>query len=145
MGWNVRSLAYCCGGAGRARRWLSSRWTVLGLVAVVAASVLSASVTRRVVAGAGCGSIGYAYDAAGRLAGVTDQGGRTVRYRYDEVGNILGVDNLGTPDLSVLSFSPTRAAPETEVTVSGGCFADEPADNTVSFNGVPAQVTSANA
>src|SRR5262245_22533991 len=93
------------------RSLVRSRWMVLGVVAVLTGTVLSASVTPRRTAGAGCGSIGYAYDAIGRLAGATDQSGQTVRYRYDKVGNIVGVDNLGSPDLSVLSFTPTHAAP----------------------------------
>ncbi len=90
-----------------------------------------------------CGSVGYAYDAAGRLVGVQDQSGHAARYDYDEVGNRTGVTNLGAPAVSVLSFSPAHAAPGASVTISGGCFSEVVSDDVVSFNGTPAVVTSA--
>ncbi|MGK5500844.1 IPT/TIG domain-containing protein [Streptomyces sp. URMC 125] len=87
----------------------------------------------------------YAYDAAGRLVGVTDPGGETARYRYDEVGNRLGVDRFPSTDLSVLSLVPVRAPAGATVTLSGTGFSATPADNTVSFGGTTAEVTDASA
>ncbi|MFJ9028570.1 RHS repeat-associated core domain-containing protein [Streptomyces sp. NPDC102274] len=87
----------------------------------------------------------YAYDAAGRLVGVTDPAGETARYRYDEAGNRLGIDRFASADLSVLSLVPTRAAVGATVTLSGTGFATTAASNAVSFGGKTAEVVSASA
>ncbi|MFI5769353.1 IPT/TIG domain-containing protein [Streptomyces sp. NPDC051658] len=85
----------------------------------------------------------YAYDAAGRLVGVTDPGGETARYRYDEAGNRLGVDRFASSMLSVLSVVPVRAVAGAKVTLSGTGFSTTAADNAVSFGDKAATVTSA--
>ncbi|MFE4366755.1 IPT/TIG domain-containing protein [Streptomyces sp. NPDC056835] len=87
----------------------------------------------------------YAYDAAGRLVGVTDPAGETARYRYDEAGNRLGIDRFASADLSVLSLVPTRAGVGATVTLSGTGFATTAAANAVSFGGKTAEVVSASA
>ncbi|MFF8940614.1 RHS repeat-associated core domain-containing protein [Streptomyces paradoxus] len=87
----------------------------------------------------------YAYDAAGRLAGVTDPGGQTARYRYDEAGNRLGIDRFASSTLSVLSVVPVRAAPGAKVTLSGTGFSPTAAGNTVTIGGKAAAATSASA
>ncbi|MFJ2640412.1 RHS repeat-associated core domain-containing protein [Streptomyces sp. NPDC087511] len=87
----------------------------------------------------------YAYDAAGRLVGVTDPGGETARYRYDEAGNRLGVDRFASSTLSVLSVVPVRAAAGAKVTLSGTGFSTTAADNAVSFGDKAATVTFATA
>ncbi|MFE6522272.1 RHS repeat-associated core domain-containing protein [Streptomyces sp. NPDC057794] len=84
----------------------------------------------------------YAYDAAGRLVGVTDPGGQTARYRYDKVGNRLGIDRYASSTLSVLSAVPVRAAPGAKVTLSGTGFSPTAAGNTVTIGGKVAAVTS---
>ncbi|MEU9631562.1 RHS repeat-associated core domain-containing protein [Streptomyces luteogriseus] len=85
----------------------------------------------------------YAYDAAGRLAGVTDPGGQTARYRYDAAGNRLGIDRFASSTLSVLSVVPVRAAPGAKITLSGTGFSPTAASNTVTIGGKAAAVTSA--
>ncbi|MFD8917445.1 RHS repeat-associated core domain-containing protein [Streptomyces sp. NPDC059569] len=87
----------------------------------------------------------YAYDAAGRLVGITDPAGETARYRYDEAGNRLGIDRFASADLSVLSLVPTRAAVGATVTLSGTGFSTTPGSNAVSFGGRAAEVVSASA
>ncbi|MGW7363762.1 IPT/TIG domain-containing protein [Streptomyces sp. NPDC054841] len=87
----------------------------------------------------------YAYDAAGRLVGVTDPGGETARYRYDEAGNRLGIDRFPSTELAVLSLVPVRAQIGATVTLSGTGFAATPAANAVSFGGKTAEVVSATA
>lgn len=87
----------------------------------------------------------YAYDAAGRLVGVTDPGGETARHRYDEAGNRLGVDRFASSTLSVLSVVPVRAVAGAKVTLSGTGFSTATANNAVSFGGKAAVVTSATA
>ncbi|PWE08635.1 hypothetical protein DD630_18515 [Streptomyces sp. BSE7F] len=85
----------------------------------------------------------YAYDAAGRLVGVTDPDGETARYRYDEAGNRLGIDRFSSSTLTVLSVVPLRAAPGAKVTLSGTGFSSTAANNSVTFGGKTATVTSA--
>jgi YD repeat-containing protein len=87
--------------------------------------------------------VSYAYDAAGRLAGVTDRSGATARYEYDAAGNVAKVTNLGSPAVSVLSLVPASGSVGSTVTLSGGPFEATPTDDTVSFNGTPATVRSA--
>ncbi|WP_225642595.1 RHS repeat-associated core domain-containing protein [Streptomyces werraensis] len=87
----------------------------------------------------------YAYDAAGRLVGVSDPDGETARYRYDAAGNRLGVDRYASSELSVLSVVPLRALPGARVTISGTGFSTTPASNTVTFGSVAATVVSATA
>jgi len=89
----------------------------------------------------GCGTVGYSYDAAGRLVGVSDPLGMAASYSYDEVSNTTQVSNLGISTLRVLSFSPAHAPVGASVSISGGCFSATPADNVVTFGGVPATVT----
>ncbi|MFJ9432553.1 RHS repeat-associated core domain-containing protein [Streptomyces sp. NPDC101490] len=87
----------------------------------------------------------YAYDAAGRLVGVTDPAGETARYRFDAAGNRLAVERFASASLSVLSMVPVRAAAGARVTLSGTGFAPAAVDNTVVLGGKPATVVSATA
>jgi RHS repeat-associated protein len=87
----------------------------------------------------------YAYDAAGRLVGVSDPDGETARYRYDQAGNRLGVDRYATGELSVLSVVPLRALPGARITISGTGFSTTAANNTVTFGSTAATVVSATA
>ncbi|MFE0824237.1 RHS repeat-associated core domain-containing protein [Streptomyces sp. NPDC058847] len=91
------------------------------------------------------GNAVYAYDAAGRLVGVTDPDGETARYRYDEAGNRRGIDRFASSRLSVLSVVPVSAAPGAEVTLSGTGFSATAADNTVMFGDSTAEVSEASA
>ncbi|MFJ6784754.1 RHS repeat-associated core domain-containing protein [Streptomyces yangpuensis] len=85
----------------------------------------------------------YAYDAAGRLAGVTDPGGETARYRYDAAGNRLAVERYPSTRLSVLSLVPVQALPGASVTLSGTGFSTTPTANKVTFGAQAATVLKA--
>ncbi|MEV6982689.1 RHS repeat-associated core domain-containing protein [Sphaerisporangium sp. NPDC051017] len=87
----------------------------------------------------------YAYDAAGRLTGVTRPGGEAARYAYDEAGNILNVERYPASRLSVMSMVPASARPGAAVRLQGTGFSATPSADAVAFNGVAATVTAATA
>jgi len=91
--------------------------------------------------------VDYAYDAAGRLVGVsqTNTGANTGRYNYDDSGNLLSIDRFASTTLSILSTVPARASVGSTITLSGTAFGATPAANTVKFNGTTATVSAATA
>jgi YD repeat-containing protein len=91
----------------------------------------------------GQSTINYAYDPAGRLVGVSDSGSNTAKYSYDLVGNLLSIATNPTSQTSVLGFDPQTGSSGTQVTISGTGFSSTVAQDSVSFNGTPATVTSA--
>ena len=89
------------------------------------------------------GEIRYIYDDLNRLVGVVDATGETVQYSYDSVGNILSISRYGSSQASIIDFSPHSGSVGATVTISGMGFSPTPSQNTVTFNGVTAAVTSA--
>jgi len=87
------------------------------------------------------GDINYVYDEAGRLIGVITPT-ETVTYSYDAVGNLLSVSRGNASQVSIIDFSPNGGPVGTEVTIFGTAFSATPSQNTVTFNGVAATVTS---
>jgi YD repeat-containing protein len=87
--------------------------------------------------------ITYAYDPAGRLVGVSDSASNTASYSYDLVGNLLAIATNPTSQTSVIGFDPVSGSSGIPVTISGTGFSSTIAQNSVSFNGTPATVTSA--
>nr|MDT0663247.1 IPT/TIG domain-containing protein [Micromonospora sp. DSM 115978] len=85
----------------------------------------------------------YAYDAAGRLTGVTDPAGDAAGYGYDQTGNLTGITRRTSTQVTVLGLAPTSGAPGAEVTITGTGFAPDPADNEVTIGGAAATVTEA--
>ncbi|HKT00837.1 MAG TPA: pre-peptidase C-terminal domain-containing protein [Rugosimonospora sp.] len=130
---------------GRLGRYFHGRRVLSGFVAMCVCLAATAVLTRSASAAPGCGMIGYGYDAAGRLRGVSDQSDRVASYSYDASGNITGVVNRGQPDLWIHSLNPGSGPAGTPVTISGGCFSPNAADDHVLFGGVPATVTYASA
>lgn len=89
------------------------------------------------------GPIRYHYDEVGRLVGVTDAAGQSATYRYDAVGNLLQIARHAQSALSIIDFSPGGGQAGNTVAIAGGGFGAAPADNAVSFNGVPSAIVSA--
>jgi YD repeat-containing protein len=86
----------------------------------------------------------YIYDDLGRLVGVVDQNGNAATYTYDAVGNLLSIARTNSGTVSIISISPsTGAAPGNTITISGTGFSSTASQNTVTFNGMTATVTSA--
>lgn len=91
------------------------------------------------------GGITHVYDELGRLVGVIDPAGDTVRYAYDAAGNLLTTSRASSSLVSVIEFTPDGGPVGATVTIYGTGFAATPSQNTVTFNGVSATVTSASA
>ena len=93
----------------------------------------------------GQGAIIYTYDALGRLIGVTDPTNGTAEYSYDAVGNIMSVSRISAGQVSILDFTPKSGSAGMSVAISGTAFSTNPSQNSVTFNGISATVTSASA
>ena len=91
--------------------------------------------------------IHYVYDDLGRLVGVVDQDGNAATYTYDAVGNILAIVRHNVADMpgpvAITLVSPNQGKVGTPVSIFGKGFSPDPTQNTVSFSGALAQVTSA--
>jgi YD repeat-containing protein len=86
----------------------------------------------------------YVYDALGRLIAVIDAQGRVTIYDYDAVGNITAIRRPVSSDPLAITFvNPVSGVAGSVVEIIGVGFGATPPDNQVSFNGVPAVVSSA--
>jgi YD repeat-containing protein len=94
-------------------------------------------------AAAAAQGVSCAYDALGRLIAVTDPAGDTAIYTYDATGNLLSITRHASSTVAVIAFTPTSGGIGTTVTVSGTGFSATAGQNTVSFNGTTATITSA--
>ncbi|MCP2243377.1 RHS repeat-associated core domain-containing protein [Lentzea aerocolonigenes] len=112
---------------------------------VSSSGVLSTPAKYVFAVGAPAGPRDYFYDAAGQLAGVTNNSGEAAAYRYDAAGNLEATDRYRTDVASIFALVPQRGPIGGTVEISGTGFATQPADNRVTFDGVAAQVTAASA
>ena len=85
----------------------------------------------------------YVYDQLGRLVGVIDTSGNAAAYSYDAVGNLLAINRYTSGQTSVLGFTPTSGPVGTTVTIIGTGYSATSSQDTVSFNGTSASITSA--
>jgi YD repeat-containing protein len=85
----------------------------------------------------------YFYDDIGRLVGAIDPSGVTTIYTYDPAGNLLSVSRRSSSEPSIVSFTPDFGVAGSDVTIHGGGFVPDAAQNAVSFGGVSASVKAA--
>jgi YD repeat-containing protein len=111
----------------------ASRGIVSAVILLALASLLRAQQTPPFV---------YAYDEAGRLIGMADATGNTTTYTYDALGNIVSITR-GSAAVSIIGFTPRSGPVGTSVTIVGAGFSATAAQNTVTFNGMPATVVTA--
>ncbi len=146
-GWRPLLVAWCVLGGIRPFRRDQSRHSksaalTVGLLAAIGLGLLLA-----VPADAAVDGIGYVFDPAGRLSAVVDPadpGGLGVAtYAYDAAGNIAGIGRQSAATVTILGFTPARAAVGAQVTVSGAGFSATAANDTVKFGGVTATIVSA--
>lgn len=94
---------------------------------------------------AAAATVQYVYDDLGRLVAAVDASGQTTVYTYDAAGNLLSVSSNASTQLSIVAFAPNHGKEGDSVTIIGSAFIANPAQNTVSFNGTPATVSTATA
>jgi YD repeat-containing protein len=114
-----------------------------GAVQQSSVSVTANQATTENFALAGQTTINYTYDALGRLTGVADPVNGAATYSYDAVGNILSIGRAGAGQVSILNFNPSTGLVGSTVTISGSSFSANPQQDSVTFNGTAATVTSA--
>jgi YD repeat-containing protein len=90
-------------------------------------------------------AITFTYDAIGRLIGAVDPQGNAVDYKYDAVGNIKSISEYPSTQTSIIGFTPASGPVGTAVTVSGSGFSATANQNSVTFNGFVATISSASA
>ena len=112
-----------------------SRSLVLALLVLLPLFVVSPAAAETV----------YVYDDLGRLIAVIDQAGDTALYSYDVVGNLLSISRQASSQVSIIEFRPKRGPVGTPVTIFGTGFSTTPSQNSVTFNGTAATVTSSSA
>jgi YD repeat-containing protein len=95
------------------------------------------------VSGQTSNQISYVYDDLGRLVAVVDPNGDTATYSYDAVGNLLSISRYASSSVSLIHFTPRKGPVGTTVTIYGTGFSSTPSQNSVTFNGVAATVSSA--
>jgi YD repeat-containing protein len=89
--------------------------------------------------------ISYIYDELGRLKAVVDPANDTAIYTYDAVGNLLSIARQSSSTPVIVALTTSAAMVGATVTIEGTGFSTTPSQNTVTFNGTAATVTSASA
>ena len=85
----------------------------------------------------------YVYDESGRLVGVIDTNGDAAAYNYDAVGNLLSITRSTATQVRILEFTPNAGPIGQTVTIHGTGFGATAGQNTVTFNGTSASISSA--
>ena len=94
------------------------------------------------LAGAASATTYYTYDNLGRVTQVVESNGTTTQYTYDADGNATSITRAaGSSALSIGSLSTNAGAAGSTLTINGSGFSSIPGQNTVTINGVSAQVT----
>jgi large repetitive protein len=142
--WFGNGLRFLFGFLFFAREFMALRWRtsagrsiVFNALAVLFAVFLSAN--------NGQADTQYIYDSAGRLIQAVDADGSSLQYQYDASGNTISIHRLPANVVTISNFSPTRGPAGTSVTIWGSGFDPATQQNTVTFNGIGAAVTSATA
>ena len=118
------------------RRVPTPRFFTLILVLLSASLAVTTSVTA---------AVQYIYDENGRVVGVVDPAGAGAQYNYDALGNTTSIKRVAAGTLALLEFSPNAGPIGSTVTIQGNGFSTTASSNTVKFNGVTANVSSASA
>ena len=115
------------------------RWSLCALATLLLAVAFSTAITTVTAQQ----TVQYVYDENGRLRAVIAPNGATTVYTYDAAGNIVSVTNRTTPLVTISGFTPASGRTGVTVTISGSGFSAIPAEDTVTFNGVAANILAA--
>ena len=107
-------------------------------------SVTAGSTTTENFSLSGQSLISYDYDELGRLVGIVDSLNGAATYNYDAVGNLVSISRTAANQTAIIGFTPKNGPVGTQVTIVGQAFSATISQDTVSFNGTPATVLSAN-
>ena len=77
------------------------------------------------------------------LVGVIDPSGDAAAYHYDAVGNLLSITRSTSTTVAIIEVTPDAGAIGHSVTIYGTGFSATSGQNTVTFNGTSASITSA--
>jgi YD repeat-containing protein len=105
-------------------------------------AVLLIGISATVVLQGQSAPVNYVYDELGRLVAVIDGTGASAVYVYEAVGNLTSIGRYTSGTVSILEFTSSNGPNGTTVTIYGTGFSSTPSQNTVTFNGVAATVTS---
>lgn len=115
-----------------------------GLRSYCLRSVIHAVVVVALATSSAVADVSYIYDSAGRLIAVVDSAQNSAAiYQYDAVGNLLSITRQSAAIVSVIDFAPGSGPAGTPVAIHGTGFSPTASSNSVSFNGVAANVVSA--
>ncbi len=90
-------------------------------------------------------NVNYAYDEVGQLIGSVDANGEAKAYTYDAAGHLVSVEKIvarGPVDIFFVAPNRVVLTPSQNIRVAiyGVGFSNVPAENQVTFNGLPAVV-----
>jgi RHS repeat-associated protein len=122
--------------SARQRRRIGTPLTLCAVVCALAASPSA-------LADPPTGAIRYTHDPDGRITSVVDPGQGSARYGWDRVGNLLSVSRFTTSDVAVFQLSPASGSIGQTVKVQGTGFSSTPSEDSVTFNGTAATISSA--
>jgi hypothetical protein len=110
---------------------------------VIVSEQATTTVNFSLSSGIASSSVRYVYDESGRLVIAANQAGETAKYLHDSVGNLTSITRHSPGQVSILEFTPNSGVEGGVVTISGSGFSSTPTENTLSFNGTAAVITSA--
>ncbi|HEU4389807.1 MAG TPA: IPT/TIG domain-containing protein, partial [Blastocatellia bacterium] len=116
--------------------------TLISVVSVCTLVALTTAGSRVALGMTPASDVLYFFDELGRLVGVVDGNGEAARYYYDGVGNLLSISRWNSSTVAIVVFNPSKGAIGDTVTIFGTGFSTTPSQNTVTFNGTAATVTS---
>jgi YD repeat-containing protein len=109
-------------------------------VTITSSNTTTANISLNAVSGSN--NITYKYDQLGRLIAVVDPNGDAATYTYDAVGNLLSISRQSSTRLTILSVTPNAGPVGMTVIINGTGFHETATENSVSFNGTAATISS---
>jgi RHS repeat-associated protein len=126
--------------------WRTVGWPMLSLVRyVMCAAVAVAAIAPAGIAVAAPpeSAITFGYDDLGRLIAASNPEADTAVYRWDQAGNLTDIVEQSSTSVAVEQLVPAGAQVGAAVRIYGTDFSSAPSQDSVTFNGTAATVSSA--